>query len=256
MSATIALSLPAGNRTPMRTVAVAIICKTPIAGKSKTRLSPPLQPEECAAISACFITDLANTIGELDSASAAGYAVYTPAGSEAALRGLLPATFQLVLQGEGDLGDRLFQGVIDLLAAGHAGAILVNSDSPTLPPAILQAAVEAVLGGDRMVISPAIDGGYTLIGLSRPHQRLFQEIPWSTEIVFQLTLERAREISLPTVTLDTWYDIDDAASFAMLEAELDGTRPGFSNPKVPMREAPATRNFLTRRHAAVSTRDC
>ena len=100
-------------------------------------------------------------------------------------------------QGEGDLGDRLLQGIADLLAAGHTGAILVNSDSPTLPPEILLVAVEALAddartGRDRMVICPALDGGYTLIGLSRPHWRLFDDIIWSTETVFERTMEIGR----------------------------------------------------------------
>lgn len=234
----------------MQTVAVAIICKTPMAGRSKTRLSPPLRPEECAEISGCFIHDLAGTIAGLGRDGAQGYAVYTPAGTEAALRRLLPGGFRLLLQGEGDLGDRLRKGAEDLLAAGHAGAILVNSDSPTLPPALLREAVAAVREGDSMVIGPAIDGGYTLIGLSRPHPRLFEDMPWSTDAVFRLTLARAAEIGLPAVVLDRWYDVDDAASYALLEAELAGTRPAFASPALPLHDAPATRGFIARRNAA------
>lgn len=243
---------PAKDFRRMDTVAVAIICKTPAAGKSKTRLSPPLRPEECAEISACFIEDLGRTIAGLDPAMAEGYAVYTPAGSEAALRRLIPAHFGLVLQGEGDLGDRLHKGIADLLEAGHAGAILINSDSPTLPPGILEAAVAAVLRGDQVVLSPAIDGGYTLIGLSVAHRRLFDDIPWSTEAVFALTLDRVREIDIPVVILDPWYDIDDAASYAMLEAELAGKRPAFANPALPPQDAPTTRRFVAHRRARVS----
>ncbi len=238
-----------GKDSRQGTVAVAIICKTPAPGKSKTRLSPPLRPEECAAISACFIQDLASTIGGLDPASAAGYAVYTPAGSETELRRLLPSEFGLVLQGEGNLGDRLHKGIADLLAEGHAGAIMVNSDSPTLPPAILQAAVEATAAGDRVVLCPAIDGGYTLIGLSEAHRHLFEDIPWSTEVVFQKTLDRARDMDLPVVVLDPWYDIDDASSYATLEAEMAGERPAFADAAMPLQDAPATRRFLAQRRA-------
>lgn len=230
----------------MGSIAVAIICKTPAAGASKTRLSPPLRPDECAAISACFIQDLGNTIAALDHPAAKPCAVYTPAGTEADLLRILPG-FALTLQGEGDLGDRLLKGVEDLLRAGHAGAILINSDSPTLPPAILLAAVEAVLAGDRMVISPALDGGYTLIGLSRSHARLFENIPWSTETVFELTMRRAKEIGLPAVVLDTWYDVDDAHSYRMLESELGGSRPAFASAGLALCDAPATRRFVEER---------
>ena len=76
--------------------------------------------------------DVAATIASLG-AGVAPYAVYTPAGSEAALRELLPPGFRLLLQSHGDLGERLTQATADLLAQGHAGAVLVNSDGPTLP---------------------------------------------------------------------------------------------------------------------------
>src|SRR6516165_3821460 len=230
----------------MSSVAVAIICKTPRPGHSKTRLSPALRPDECAGISACFVQDLSATIaGVAGDGRAVGYAVYTPAGTESELRALLPDRFGLVLQGDGDLGARLDRGISDLLAAGHAGAILVNSDSPTLPRAILQAAVEAVMRGDNAVLSPALDGGYTLIGLSRPHPHLFADIPWSTGRVYELTLQRAREIDLPVIALDGWYDVDDSVSYAMLERELNGIRPPFA--RGPLQDAPKTRAFVRQR---------
>ncbi len=234
-----------------RTVAVAIICKTPRPGHSKTRLSPPLAPHECADISACFIQDLAGTITALAGRGrSAGYAVYTPAGTEAELRALLPDRFGLVLQGEGDLGARLDKAIRDLLATGHAGAIIVNSDSPTLPYSILDAAVAAVLRGDNAVLSPAFDGGYTLIGLSKPHPHLFAGIPWSTDAVYELTLQRAREIGLPVVAVDGWYDVDDGASYAMLERELAGAPPPFA--RGPLQDAPKTRAFVRQRSKALA----
>jgi rSAM/selenodomain-associated transferase 1 len=233
----------------MDTVAVAIICKTPRAGHSKTRLSPPLHPDECAEISSCFIRDLSATIGRVvENGRASGYAVYTPVGSEADLRGHLPDGFGMVLQSEGDFGARLLKGIEDLIAAGHAGAILINSDSPTLPQAILDSAVAAVLCGDRVVLSPALDGGYTLIGLSKPHRELFTDIAWSTEVVYAQTLARARELGLPVTELDPWYDVDDSASYAMLERELDGIPPAFA--AGPLEHAPSTRAFVRRRRKA------
>jgi hypothetical protein len=228
------------------TVAVAIVCKTPVSGSSKTRLSPPLRPDECAALSACFIRDLAATVQSLaDDGDVASYVLYTPRGSEGALRPLLPQGFRLLPQSEGDLSRRLIEGTADLLAAGHAGAILLNSDSPTLPRVILRQAVDAVRRGDNVVIGPAFDGGYTLIGLSKPHARLFTDIPWSTGEVFRLTLERAREIGVPVVDVPGWYDVDDAASLRMLEAELAGERPAFTT--IAGAEAPATRRFMHER---------
>jgi hypothetical protein len=237
----------------MSKVAIAIMCKTPTPGQSKTRLSPPLQPEECARLSACFIRDLSRTIGALATdGDVAGYAVYTPIGSEEPLRSLLPADFRLLPQVEGDFGARLFNGAADLLRAGHDGVLLVNSDSPTLPSSILRAAADAVRLENNVVLSPAADGGYTLIGLSKPHRRLFEDIAWSTSTVFQRTCERAAEIGLPVFEVPPWYDVDDAASLRILEAELNGAAP--QSLAMKGADAPATGRFLRERQLALADR--
>ena len=235
----------------MQSVAIAILCKTPIAGLCKTRLSPPLFPEECAAISACFIRDLSATIDVLarTDRDVMGYAVYTPTTSETRLQPLLPGAFHLLPQSDGDLGERLLNAMVDLLNAGHDGAILVNSDSPTLPLCILRAAVHAVRQGDAAVLSPALDGGYTLIGLTNPHARLFADIPWSTPQVYPLTLQRAREIDLPVIAVPQWYDIDDEYTLRLLQTELAGERLAFVAPGLIGSEAPATRRFFAMRSA-------
>lgn len=230
----------------MRRIAVGIFCKTPAPGLSKTRLSPPLRPDECAAISACFIRDLTATIAEVaHDGTCEGYAVYTPLGTEAALRSLLPPGFRLLPQCDGDFGTRLAAATRELLET-HAGAILVNADSPTLPAAILREAISATRQGDTIVLSPALDGGYTLIGTSALHARLYEDIPWSTAQVFQKTVERANEIGQRVVTVPGWYDVDDAASLRILESELAGVPP-FAGARRGA-DAPATRAHLMRRH--------
>src|ERR1043165_579797 len=228
-------------------IAIGIFCKTPIPGQSKTRLSPPLRPEDCAAISACFIRDLSATIDQVArEGGAIGYAVYTPRGTEPALTALLPSRFRLLPQCEGDFGIRLATATRELLAR-HAGAILVNAASPTLPASILRAAVDATRRGG-VVLSPALDGGYTLIGLSRMHERLFEDIPWSTPQVHQRTVERAREIGMPVTGVPSWYDVDDAASLAVLQAELAGDALPFAAAATGA-AAPATRSYLAQRDA-------
>ena len=232
---------------PVKTIGIAVLCKTPEAGNSKTRLSPPLQPEQCAEMSACFIRDLTANLQSLcEGGDVAGYAVYTPAGSEARLRPLLPTTFGLVLQSEGGFGQRLRTSVEDILALGHHGAIIINSDSPTLPPGIVADAAARLLEDDSVVLSPAIDGGYTFIGLSHVHGRLFEDIPWSTDSVHRLTEERAAEIGLKVCNLAPWYDVDDVTSLYLLGRELAGDRPPFARPEHPPAAAPATKAYLAR----------
>ncbi len=229
----------------MDTVAVAIVCKTPVAGQSKTRLSPPVRAEQCAALSACFIRDVSNTIQALSAGDVViGYALYAPQGSQALLRPLLPPGFRLLAQGDGDLGARLTKGAADLFAAGHVGIVLVNSDAPTLPATILREAIDAVRRDSGVVLSPALDGGYTLIGLSRLHPGLFANIPWSTSDVYRATLDRARELRLAIANVPGWYDVDDVASLQVLADELSGRPPVCAGHDLIGADAPATRAFM------------
>jgi len=98
-----------------------------------------------------------------------------------------------------------------------------------------------------VTLSPAADGGYTLIGVSKPHPRLFEDIPWSTSEVYRLTLERALEIGLSTRIVHGWYDVDDSESLRMLEGELSGNRLDFLAKDVSGADAPHTREFVRRR---------
>jgi hypothetical protein len=79
--------------------------------------------------------------------------------------------------------------------------------------------------GDRVVLGPATDGGYYLIGIKQPHRRLFQDVEWSTERVLRQTLARADELALPVVLLPSWYDVDDEAALRQLVGELVDGRP-------------------------------
>jgi uncharacterized protein len=101
-----------------------------------------------------------------------------------------------------------------------------------------------LLPGDRVVLGPAEDGGYYLIGLKRLHADLFDGIAWSTPLVFAQTLERARDLGLEPIVLPTWYDVDDIASLHRLDGELrNATGPGSA------RRASHTAAFLRGRYS-------
>jgi uncharacterized protein len=127
------------------------------------------------------------------------------------------------------------------LDAGHDCVLLVNGDSPTLPPRLLVLALETLRqSGDRMVLGPASDGGYYLIGLKHPHKHLFTQIAWGTETVARRTRERAAEIGLATTLLAEWYDVDDIETLRWLQDELAGHSTRFRGGGF----APASRAFL------------
>jgi rSAM/selenodomain-associated transferase 1 len=206
-----------------QTCAIAAMAKAPRVGEVKTRLAPPLSPEEAAALSAAFIQDIAgNILAAAEAVAIHGYVAYSPPGSEAAFVGLLPEGIRLLQPRQIGLGASLWHAAEDLLA-GYGAACLVNADSPTLPTGFLIEAAQALQKpGDRVVLGPAEDGGYYLIALKRPHRRLFEDIAWSTERVFGQTLDRAAELGLETVILPRWYDVDDVESLDRLRREILG----------------------------------
>ena len=178
-------------------VALAIMTKVPRAGRVKTRLTPPLTPEEAAALNICFLRDTAAAIAGADE-QAQGIGCYTPVGEEAAYRDIFPADFQLIAQRDGDFGVRLAGAVEDLLAVGFAAVCLIDSDSPTVPASAFAEAVNLLLQpADSIVLGPSDDGGYYLIGMKQLHREVFSGIDWSTERVLAQTKERAASAGLP-----------------------------------------------------------
>ena len=224
--------------------AIAVMAKAPRIGAAKTRLVPPLSGEEAAGLSACFIRDAAENIAAAaQQAAIEGYIAYSPTGAAAEFTPLLGEGTRLLPPRHSGLGASLYDAAEDLLAMGYGSACLVNSDSPTLPTSLLVDAARALsLPGDRIVLGPAEDGGYYLIGVKRAHARLFDEIAWSTPLVFAQTVERVREIGLEPVVLPKWYDVDDIESLRRLNAEL--LREGGKSHRRAMYLAPHTAAFM------------
>jgi rSAM/selenodomain-associated transferase 1 len=247
--------VPTGLSPHASVYAFAVMVKAPRSGEVKTRLVPPLCAEEASLLSACFVQDiLANLLAASESVPVHCYAAYSPRGSEALFRDFLPPRIRMLPPRSVGLAHSLPDAIEDLIAGGYAGACLLNSDSPTLPTSLLVDAITSLcVPGDRVVLGPAVDGGYYLIGLKQPHRQLFQDIAWSTDRVYQQTIERAASIGLELVTLPAWYDVDDAASLGWLCGELFGDR----RPPQCIRDgypASHTRDYLRRLLATGSER--
>jgi rSAM/selenodomain-associated transferase 1 len=229
------------------TCAIAVMAKAPQPGRSKTRLVPPLLPEQAARLSAAFLRDVTeNILAAGRRAPIQGFAAYAPLGLEHLFEGHLAAGTRLILA-DGSIpmpekiekfGRCLFHAIHTLLAAGYDSAVVLNSDSPTLPTALLDRTARLLAQpGERAVLGPADDGGYYLLGVKSPHAHLFADIAWSTETVAAQTLLRAQEIGLEVVRLPAWYDVDDAESLARLirdtapgAAAADGAEQPFAAP--------------------------
>ena len=231
--------------------AIGVMAKAPRPGLAKTRLCPPLLPEQAAMLSAAFLRDITENIARAARAAPIhGCIAYAPMGCESWFNGHIAqgTTFVLAdgappmppnVQG---FGRSLLHAAQAMFAAGFGAVCLVNSDSPTLPTAVLAEAARALLApGERVVLGPADDGGYYLLGMQQPHAHLFADITWSTSEVANATRARAAALNLEVIMLPTWYDVDDAASLSRLCQEPDGTVAGLQ----PY-AAPATRACLQR----------
>jgi uncharacterized protein len=218
------------HATTAASCGIAFMAKASAPGRAKTRLVPPLTFEEAAVLNTAFLQDVADNVliaaGDAEChGGIAGYAAYGPPGSEDFFRRTLPGAIGLIEAWRQNFGDCLLHTIEEIFARGHASAVVLNSDSPTLPTAYLvETAAALARPGDRAVLGPSSDGGYYLLGLKAAHRRLFEDIAWSTERVAEQTLERAREIGLDVYRLPVWYDVDDLESLRRLHAEL--RRPG------------------------------
>ena len=230
--------------------AIGVMAKAPRAGFSKTRLCPPLRPEQAAALSAAFLRDVTENIAlAARGASIAGYVAYAPAGQEALFDDLLAAGTGLLLADGSPFmppdvqgfGRCLLRAILAMLARGHGSAVVLNSDSPTLPTALLmQTAVALAAEGDRVVLGPADDGGYYLLGMKAAHTHLFADVAWSTDSVAAQTRQRAAALGLEVVELPSWYHVDDHASLTRLRDDRSMTGGLTPYP------APFTRSVLAR----------
>ena len=210
------------ERSAVASCGIAVMAKASLPGKTKTRLVPPLTFDEAAAFNTAFLKDVAANIAAAgQEASIACYMAYGPSGSHAFFESIFPTDVGLIESWHPNFGDCLYTAIEQVLARGHEGAVVLNSDSPTLPAALLVETARALARpGDRAVLGPSSDGGYYLLGLKARHRRLFENVAWSTEHVARQTRERAAEIGLDVHVLPEWYDVDDLASLRTLRAEL------------------------------------
>jgi hypothetical protein len=217
-------------------VGLAIMAKAPRVGAVKTRLCPPLRPPEAAELARCFLLDAIDRVTTV--AGVRPVLAYAPVEARGEFERLAPG-FALLAQRGDDLGARQARLLEEVLALGHEAALVIGTDSPTLPAECVDEAVGLVMARDvDLVLGPTDDGGYYLIGLRRPCPALFEGMPWSTSAVLGRTLERAQRLGLRVACLPAWFDVDTKADLERLAAELAVT---------PGHRPRHTREFLARR---------
>lgn len=198
-----------------------MMAKAPEAGRVKTRLMTHLTGEEAAALHAACIEDVSAMLGRAAQALGAGCAVaYAPAGAWGAFEAQARAGFELMEQGEGDLGERLRRVVRARFESGARWVIVTGTDSPTMPQALVEEAAARLEAGAQVVLGPAGDGGYYLIGLSAAWDAPFEAIPWSSHRTLEQTLIRCKGAGLRVELLGFWYDVDTFADLMLLKAHV------------------------------------
>lgn len=255
---------PEDETAPLDT-ALVVFARAPVAGTVKTRLfqgsaadeakavlGRALSAEDAAQLHTAFVADL------LAKGAAAGFVrrllyVAGDVSHPALPRLAAQHGFSLREQVGGSLGERMDAAITAELAAGAAGVVLIGSDSPTLPASYLQLAARWLAGAAEVVLGPAADGGYYLVGASQPVPELFAPGPglaWSSAHVLPTTLERLPQLfarGLRPALLPLFFDCDTPPDLRLLCAYLDmaAAAPAGTEPRaLEMAEAPHTRQAL------------
>jgi rSAM/selenodomain-associated transferase 1 len=197
--------------------ALIVFCREPIAHQVKTRLIGAITPAAAAALSDACIRD-ALTKAVSIRPSRIVIAASAPDGARSKYFQRLSRRFdaELIDQGSGSLGNRMARA---LEPFSSTGALLIGTDTPSLPTELLASSLEA-LRRNRVVIAPSLDGGYYAVGVRGPMPPIFTAIRWGTRSVFYSTIELLKRARIPYALGPAWYDVDRWADVLLLATHL------------------------------------
>lgn len=207
--------------------ALIVFAKVPEPGRVKTRLVPFLSPDEAAALYDAFLRDALDQYDDLG----VDVRVYVAGEEGERMQDIHPNTYPQ--RGEG-LGERMLMAFAETFATGYTRAVIVGTDHPTLPASFLVKAFKELETPRRVVIGPAEDGGYYLLGMNDLRPRLFRGMSYSHERVFDEAVERVIEEEAGLSVLPPWYDVDTPQALGRLAEDLESTH-----------QAPRTRELLS-----------
>ena len=182
-----------------------VFVKAPRPGTVKTRLADSLGVAAACGAYRVLVETLLRRLARLENVELR----FAPDDAATEIEPWLRKTWQAAAQGAGDLGERLHRAFEAAFADGSRQVMVIGSDCPDITSEDIDAAWSALKEND-LVLGPATDGGYWLIGLRQPQPALFQNIPWSTATVFQETVARAKAVGLSVKLLRQLRDVDTA----------------------------------------------
>ncbi|MCU1691229.1 MAG: glycosyltransferase [Frankiales bacterium] len=189
-----------------------VLAKEPLAGRVKTRLTPPLTPEQGAAVAAAALAD---TLAAVAATPVARRVLVL----DGATSFPVPPGFDVLPQAAGGLDARLTAAFADAAATCDLPLLLVGMDTPQVTPDLLTRAVHALLASSS-VLGLAADGGWWACGLHAPHPRAFDGVPMSTDRTGSAQAARLTELGLPPAALPVLRDIDTAADLSEVLAQV------------------------------------
>ncbi|NET54885.1 MAG: glycosyltransferase [Symploca sp. SIO2E6] len=198
-----------GNEQAIGTTEERLIVFTryPEPGKTKTRMIPALGAEGAASLQRQLTENTLLQVKELAASHPVSVEVHFTGASEQLMQAWLGSDLVYQPQAEGDLGKRMASAFAASFAAGMTRVVIIGIDCPDLKSQLMEQAMEA-LGQNDLVLGPAEDGGYYLIGLQRTIKELFVGISWGTSQVRQQTLEIAHQLDLAIAFLPLLKDLD------------------------------------------------
>lgn len=212
--------------------ALVLYARIPRVGQVKTRMAPRLSADEAMRLHVALLLDsLALLRAAAAEAGALPFLSFSEAWDPQGAPGhdeLAAASRGVTLrpQGPGDLGRRLRETFRGLLAEGHSEVVVIGSDSPELPPRVVRSAFDELRRGVQVVLGPAADGGYYLVGSGNPVPGIFSGIPWGTGRVLEATLAALDRASARFSLLPRFHDVDEPADLDRLAASLSRPWPG------------------------------
>jgi hypothetical protein len=201
-----------------------VVAKRPTPGGAKTRLCPPLTTSQAAGLYECFLRDTLEIMRRVPGVQRT--IGFLPEDAGAYFRGLAPDMSLTPQRGE-TLGERLDHLLSGALSAGAERAVVMDSDSPTLPAGYVRQAFELLAEAD-VVLGPTQDGGYYLIGMKAPHHHLLQRVQMSTPHVLSDTLALAADAGVSVALLPAWYDVDTLDDLDQLRSEVAEATDGIA----------------------------
>lgn len=202
--------------------ALVVFAKAPLVGEVKTRLIGQFSPEEATELYVCFLQDTFAMMEEVQAEREQVSLVlcYTPADEIEAFESAdLEGCLFLAQHGQ-DLGERLHNCFTDLLAAGFHSIVILGADTPTLPEEFIIEAFHRLAASQEVIIGPATDGGYYLIGSNNSCPQLFVDIDWGTDAVLVQTQARADKSETTLSLLPPWEDVDTPEALGKLQSQI------------------------------------